>query len=152
MWTPLSETHMVCRWQAMYITIIYTMIHWWKGSPLCRKLFIVSESLGTYSSFPFVIGFSYFARSKWVMNVLGMPSLLSPSFFEQGGFYNYKIYKKMRIIQKSTIEDIHTHTHSLNTMKNSLRPFYDDVFGHACSTSSHIGRDNFFIINSCIFM
>ena len=54
------------------------------------------------------------------------------------------------IIESFQIEN--THTHSLNTMKNSSNALYDDVIGQACSTSSQVGRHNFFIINSCIFM
>ena len=45
-----------------------------------------------------------------------------------------------------------TLTHSLNTIKNSSKALYDDVSGHVCSTSSHVGNHNFFIINSWIFI
>ena len=47
---------------------------------------------------------------------------------------------------------IKTLIHSLNTIKNSSKALYDDVIGHAYSTSSHAGKDNFFIINSRIFV
>ena len=42
---------------------------------------------------------------------------------------------------------IKTLTHSLNTIKKSSEALYDDVYGHACSTSSYVDKDNFFIIN-----
>ena len=45
-----------------------------------------------------------------------------------------------------------TLTLSLNTIKNSSKALYDDFNGHACSTSSHVGNDNFFVINSWIFI
>ena len=43
-------------------------------------------------------------------------------------------------------------THSLNTIKNSSKDLYEDVIGQACSTSSYVGNDSFFIINSWIFI
>ena len=55
------------------------------GSPLMARLNAPSFSVLVISFFH---SFSYFAHSKCVMNELGIPSLVSPSFFERGGFCN----------------------------------------------------------------